>query len=333
MSIALANALANLLVNRRDCYCLQTMAGYVKVQGSLTDEVLARHLNGQVTIGAYQLGLDNTVKYLCFDFDPEHLADTRTAAERLLAMLLEEKEEADGVKRPRIWPSAVLLEASRYPDQSYHVWILFSLPVHARVARWLGLRTLELSGLSPKEVEVFPKQTELTKERPYGNFVKLPLGLHQAARKCSRLLNPKTFEPLPDEALLDCWGISFLEADLAQIMSFEEKRHVQATLTLQKNEKPMKRRDEEKAVRFLAKYWVRGRRNRLEMTFLGFCIKHGVSCESVRRVIERVCDITNDEEKARRLQLVDYHYRNRRNLGTQLVGVSGLREIIREAST
>jgi hypothetical protein len=328
----LALALRRLFVNREDCYCVQKQnGGYVKVDEPLTVNVLQQHVKGELTVGAYQLGTDNTVKYLCFDFDPEHLNDTHEAVRGLLAVIFEKRKEADDVERPRIWRSAVLLEASRYPDPSYHVWVLFSIPVHAKVARWLGLRCLELTGLNPREVEVFPKQTELTSERPYGNFVKLPLGKHQAAGKWSRLLNPENSDPLPNEALLDCWGISFSEADLSKIMSFEEKRHVQATLALAEGCKPLKGKGEEKTVKFLVKYWRKGYRNRLEMAFLGFCIKRGVSYESARRVIERVCELTADEEKAARLRLVDYHYKNRRSLGNKLIAVSGLREIVKEA--
>jgi hypothetical protein len=232
----LALALRGLFVNRDDCYCVQKRDGsYIKVDASLTDDVLQQHLKGELTVGAYQLGVDNTVKYLCFDFDPEHLPNTRGAVQSLLSVLFEKRREADDVERLRIWPNAVLLEASRWPDPSYHVWVLFSIPVHAKVARWLGLRCLEFAGLNPREVEVFPKQTELSEGRRYGNFVKLPLGKHQAAGKWSRLLNQETFEPMPNEVLFDVWGISFSEADIAKIMGFEEKRHVQATLALLEN--------------------------------------------------------------------------------------------------
>jgi len=100
---------------------------------------------------------------------------------------------------------------------------------------------------------------------------------------------------------------------------------------LPRGNKPLRSREEEKAVEFLVKYWRKGQRNRLELAFLGLCIKKGVSCESARRVIERVCDLTTDEEKAARLRLVDYHYQNRRSLGSELIAVSGLRGIVREA--
>ena len=325
----LAGALHSLFVARGDCYAKQLeKGGYVKVEEPLTIEVLTRHLKGELTVGAYQLNGDSFVKWLCFDLDPERLSEPKDAAVKILQVCFEKQEKDE---RPRIWPSAVLAEASRYPDPSYHIWIFFAMPVHAKVARWLGLRILELAELNPRQVEVFPKQSEINNERSFGNLVKLPLGFHRAEKKWSRLLDPETFEPLPNEALLNCWGISFSDVDMAKIMSFEDKKHVQATLSLPQSYKPLKSKEEEQAVKFLAKYWRKGNRNQLELAFLGFCIKKGVSYDSARRIIERICDLTSDEEKAARLKLVDYHYQNRRSLGAKLAGVSWIRQVVREA--
>jgi hypothetical protein len=271
------------------------------------------------------------VKWLCFDLDPERLEDPKASAQRLLQVCFEKSKEEDEVERPRVWPHSVLLEASRFPDPSYHIWILFAVPVPAKVARWLGLRILELASLSPKQVEVFPKQSEITKEQPYGNLVKLPFGFHQVELKWSQALDFETFQPLSSNVLLEKWGLSLSEADLAKILSFEDKRHVQAAFDLPRGNKPLKSGGEEKAVKFLIKYWRKGQRNQLELAFLGYCIKRGVSHESAMRIIARVCDLTRDEEKAARLRLVDYHYQNRRSLGSGLMAVSGLREIVREA--
>jgi hypothetical protein len=327
----LPEALMRFFVNRSDCFCVQKRdGGFVKVDQPLTVEFVNKHLMGEWTVGAYQLDPDNTVKWLCFDLDPEKLVDPEQAAKKIIRVCFEKRKEEDGVERPRIWPHSLLLEASRYPDPSYHVWVLFNVPTYAKVARWLGYRILELGNLTPKEVEVFPKQSELSPERPYGNFVKLPLGKHQAANKWSRVLDPETFQPLPNEALLECFGIAFSEADLAKITAFKEKDSVQVSLKLADFLMPLPSGEEQRAAEFLAKYWARGRRNRLEMAFLGYCLKRGVSYESARRIIERVCDLTNDEERAARLQLVDYHYKNRRGLGGQLAGVSLIREVVKE---
>jgi hypothetical protein len=327
----LSETLIRFFVNRADCFCIQKRDGsFVKVDQPLTAEFVNKHLMGEWTVGAYQLGLDNTVKWLCQDLDPEKLADPEQAAKKIINVCFEKRKEADGVERPRIWPHGLLLEASRYPDPSYHIWILFNMPTYAKVARWLGYRILELASLSPKNVEVFPKQSELSPERPYGNFVKLPLGKHQVANKWSKLLDPETFEPLSNEALLECFGIAFSEAELAKITAFKEKDSVQVSLKLADFLMPLPSGEEQRAAEFLAKYWIKGRRNQLEMAFLGYCLKRGVSYESARRIVERVCDLTGDEEKAARLRLVDYHYKSRRGLGGQLAGLSLIREVVKE---
>jgi hypothetical protein len=320
--------LGDLFVARRDCYCVQLEHGYSKVDEALTDDVLREHIQGKRTVGSYQLTKDNFVKWLSFDLDPEKLSDPRETASKILHTCFEEKEEADGRKRPRIWRKAVLLEASRYADPSYHVWILFEPAILAKVAYWLGFKILELANLNPKEVEVFPKQTQLTIDRPYGNFVKLPLGLHQIERKWSKFLAPSTFEPLSMEMLRHVQRISFSEADLTRIMSFEKKTNVQVTLLSPGKFRPLCDGEEENAVKFLCKYWIHGHRNELEMCFLGLCLNRKVSHESARRIIEEVTLRTGDEDKQQRLGLVNYHYRNRLNVS--LKGKSGIREILGE---
>lgn len=328
----MVEALKTLFVNREDCYCVQNNDGsYTKIEEPLTNEVLERHLKGEITVGSYQLAFDNTVKYLCFDFDPEKLDDPKATVVKLFNALFEIKEEDPDKKRPRVWPYAVMLEASRYDDPSFHAWIFFEPRVPAQVAKWLGFRFLELAGLNPKQIEVFPKQSELSKDRPYGNFVKLPLGLHRKEGKKSRILDYATFEPLPDETLGTFRGLTFSEHDLTRILSLKSKANVQIKFNFPTTFKPLSVREEEKIVKFLCRYWKEGYRNDLEMYFLGFCLKKGVAIESAKRMVEEVVLRTGDNEKAARLALVDYHYKNR--LSTQLKGLSGIREIVRMIKT
>jgi hypothetical protein len=328
---AIINRVFSLFINRTDCYCLQKPDGsYARVEMPLSHDVLISHLNGETTIGAYQLDEDNTVKYLCFDFDPEKLDDPKATVQKLLNVFFETKEEEQGRARPRMWPNTVMLEASRYDDPSFHVWVFFEPCVPAKAARWLGYRCLELAGLNPKQIEVFPKQAELSKDRPFGNFVKLPLGVHRKERKRSRILDHATFEPLPNETLETFRGLSFCEHDLAQILSFKTETHVQVKFTMPTAFKPLSVQDEEKTVEFLCRYWKEGHRNDVEMYFLGLLIKRGVKEDSARRIIAEVCKRTNtasvDTEKA--LAKVGYHYSRR--LTVNLKGLSGLREIVRE---
>lgn len=320
--------LSSLFVNRNDCYCVQLQRGYTRIQQPITDDVLLQHLKGEVTVGSYQLDKDSRVKWLCFDLDPERLEDAKATAQKILAVLLETETDSEGNETPKVWPNCIILEASRYPDPSYHIWLLFLLPAKAKVARWLGLHVLENANVSPKTVEVFPKQEEITADRPFGNFVKLPFGFHQVERKWSRLLDIETFEPSPLEELEDKHGLSFSEKDTAKLEELETKRNVQVTFELPKDFTALSSNEEEKAVRLLCKYWREGARNRLEMYFLGLCLKKGVSFESAKRIISQVAERTNDSEKQARLDLVTYHYRNRADVS--LKGSSGIREIMQE---
>jgi hypothetical protein len=320
-------ALQRLFVNRDDDFAIQKPdTGYLRVGQPLTTEIIQQHVKGKMTIGPYQLNQFNSVKNICFDLDPEKLEDPFATAKTILETLLEEDQD----KRPRIWRKAILLEASRYPDNSAHLWIFFEPLVPAKVAKWLGYRIIELANLNPKQIEVFPKQTKLTEDRPFGNLVKLPLGLHQVERKYSRFLNLDTFKPQSPTCLFATEGISFSEADLQKIMSFQEKQNVQSTFNPPKTFKTLKRGKEARITKFLCSYWKEGQRNRVEMAFLGWCIKRGISPYSATRIIDQVTRLTNDPERYSRLKLVKYHYQNRLNIGPKLLGISGLKQIVEE---
>lgn len=323
------NKLKELFVNRTDCYCIQLKQGYSKVAEPLTDQILFQHLSGEITVGSYQLDSCNYVKWLCFDFDPEKLPDPKKAAEQVLAVLLQKRKEQDGTQTPRVWPNCIILEASRYPDPSYHIWILFLVPVKAKAAKWIGLRLLEMANLNPKQMEVFPKQSELTAEKPYGNFVKLPFGKHQIEGKWSRMLDVETFEPLPSEEIENKHGLSFCEKDLKKLDAMETKRNVQVMFEAPQSFKQLSEADEEQTVQFLIRYWLPGYRNDLTLSFCGMCIKQGIGCESAKRVIKEVCKRagTSSLDTSEFLGKVNYQFTHRLSIGN-LKGASGIRDVV-----
>lgn len=205
--------LYSLFVNRKDDYAQQTKNGkYIRSEQPLTPEVLQRHLKGEITVAAYQLNKENKVKELTFDIDPEHNQDPLGTAKKLVNACLEKK---------RFYPKSVWLEASRYPDPSYHVRILFSIPVLASVARWIGIKLLTFADVNPNTIELFPKQKEIDPDG-FGNCIKLPLGLHQREKKWSKFLDLETLQPLPKEAILEAEGVSFSEKDLEKIVQLAE---------------------------------------------------------------------------------------------------------------
>jgi hypothetical protein len=233
--------------------------------------------------------------------------------------------------QPLIWDNSLILEASRYPDNSYHIWILFMAPVSAKVARWLALRILELAEQNPKHIEVFPKQNEVTAERPYGNFVKLPFGKHQVEQKYSRLLNLDTFEPQPLTELENKTGLSLPEKDQTTIESIQSKTTVQMSFAAPTVTRSVSNKNKQGRINLLSKYWKPGYRNQLVLSFCGYCIKNGYSHQQTKEIIEAVCQKTNTtpQDTTEFLQKVDYQFQNRTTL-SNLKGISGLIEIINE---
>ena len=326
--------LKRLFVNRTDCYCTQHTTGrYQKIDETLTDQHLEQHLNGTITVGSYQLSKQSQVKWFCYDLDPEKLTNPKATAQQILAAIRQKTPAANNPKQPAqplIWDNSLILEASRYPDNSYHIWILFMTPVSAKVARWLALRILELAEQNPKTIEVFPKQNEVTAERPYGNFVKLPFGLHQVEQKFSRLLDLDSFEPLPLSELETKTGLSLPEKDQAAIENQQNKTTVQMSFTAPPPvTRSVSEKNKQQRIDLLAKYWKAGWRNQLVISFCGYCIKNGYSHQQAREIIEAVCQktATSPYDTAEFLYQVDYQFQNRTTLGS-LKGISGLIEVI-----
>ena len=200
-----------LFINRRDTYAVQQRDGsYRRVEGWLTKPVLKRHLAGEITVGAYQINpRNNSVLWLCSDVDPEHVEKPKEATINIY------RECAS-----RFYEKATLIESSRWPDPSFHLWCFFwPVPFLAKAARWLGKKILEHSGVV---VELFPKQDEVNPS-DFGNQMKLPLGFHREKRKWSLFLNPENLEPLQSTCLKDVEGCSFSEKDTKIILQNAEK--------------------------------------------------------------------------------------------------------------
>jgi len=180
--------LRELFITRDDTWARQQADGrYVRIRRSLTDIILHLHLSGEVTVGVYQLNpKTNEVKWVCADIDPERTRNIWGAAKRIY-------EESVNLFNSE----AIMLEASRYPDPSAHVWVCFK-PIPADLAQKMGKHILEKT--KTPEVELFPKQTDVG--GGFGNLVKLPLGLHQREKKWSCILDSNTLTPLPASAIL-----------------------------------------------------------------------------------------------------------------------------------
>ncbi|WP_410950753.1 TOTE conflict system archaeo-eukaryotic primase domain-containing protein [Pseudomonas sp. S1(2024)] len=130
---------------------------------ALTDEVIARHLRGLITIGTYALLFDNTCRFLAADFDEETWRDDVQAYVRA----------ACSVGMP------VYIEVSR-SGEGAHTWIFFETKVTAAAARELGTALVTLTCKSQRQLKLssydrlFPSQ-DVMPSGHLGNLIALPL--------------------------------------------------------------------------------------------------------------------------------------------------------------
>jgi hypothetical protein len=162
--------LYNLFINRNDAYAIQNKNGYIKVDELLDTEIIQEHLNGNKTIGTYQLDNSGNVKWICFDID-SHDAHKQSDAIRDTLKL------CDRLEMYRI-PYVVELSGT---ECSYHIWIFLDecdVSVAYKFGREFAVNI---------DCEVYPKQKYFTLDKPYGNLVKIPSGINKKMENAQRL--------------------------------------------------------------------------------------------------------------------------------------------------
>lgn len=152
---------------------------------------VAAHLRGKETLGIYQLGTDDTVKWICLDVDISKGATFPKGVDPREQVQVHTRALARVLSRLNF---PFLVEDSG--SKGYHLWLFFTDPIAANKAMSLG-RWLEAQADPPDgiHVEVFPKQVSV---RAFGSLVKLPLGVHRKTqRRC--LFVGSDFTPLDDQ--------------------------------------------------------------------------------------------------------------------------------------
>jgi hypothetical protein len=167
--------LVKMVINRPDAYAAQKADGsYLKVKKTVTDNDIKKHLDGKVTIGAYQFNPDNQVKWICFDIDSHAPRNGIETAEEITTRNdIAEKNTEKMCNFLTNNEIPFMLEKSGSPH-SYHIWIFIN-PVDGKIANKFALDIKKESGI---DCEVFPKQATVGKDG-YGNLVKVPLATHQ----------------------------------------------------------------------------------------------------------------------------------------------------------
>lgn len=157
----------------------------------LTDKDVYQHLagrdaDGRDVIGIYPLLPDDTCRFLCADFDEKTYQEDALA----FASVCED------------WRIPVSIERSR-SGKGAHVWMFFSEPIAAALARKLGALILTKAMESRSDLSFvsydrfFPNQDTMPKGG-FGNLIALPLQ-GQARRNGTSVFVDPAFIPYPDQ--------------------------------------------------------------------------------------------------------------------------------------
>ncbi len=176
---------------------------------SFSQEEVRRHLEGRQTIGIYPLLSDETCWLVAIDLDGPTW-----------------REDADALRQSAVQAEVpVLVERSRSGNGA-HVWVLFSRPVAARLARaigsWLLTQAMSRRSISMDSYDrLFPNQDTMP-AGGFGNLIALPLQHARRAEGCTVFLDD-ALDPYADQ-----WAylaaVERLDADRAQTLASECER-------------------------------------------------------------------------------------------------------------
>lgn len=170
---------------------------------------IEEHLRGNKVVGIYPLFPDETSRFLAIDFDNEGWQEDITVVRNCCRNL--------GIP--------VAIERSR-SGQGAHLWIFFSAPIPAALARELGSALLTAAMEKRHQIgfrsydRLFPNQDTMPKGG-FGNLIALPLQ-KEARKRGNTLFLDENLEPYPDQ-----W--QFLSR--VSTLSFEEVNTLVRNLT------------------------------------------------------------------------------------------------------
>lgn len=169
--------------------------GYSPQYSAFDENVLKKHLSGELTVGVYIIRLDNTVNFFVLDIDIKKEVFEKT---------LQSQDTAREIKRKmREFLRELIRIVSQFFDfaieftggRGVHLWFFLETPCEALEIYEFGKIFINyISDKIPSEfsVEFFPKQSSAEK---LGNLVKLPLGVHKKYDNRSFFLS-KELEPV-----------------------------------------------------------------------------------------------------------------------------------------
>lgn len=198
--------LYNKFYSDQDSYALQqTNGSYKRLSGIVTKDLIKKNLINEGSIALYQKNTDQTVNWICYDFDilKKHLNNTsyNTAKKELEKQI---KLFCEFLKKTDI---PFLLEFSG--NRGYHVWIIFGEKIDYSIASEILDKILLKSKIKVNfdliAIDKFPSRKQ--KSSGIGKAVKIPLSKHKKSLKYSYLLNTinetKDINKITKELLID----------------------------------------------------------------------------------------------------------------------------------
>lgn len=270
---------------------------YVPTDEELTNDVLIRHILGDITIAGYTVKDDNTVRFFGWDVDAQDDEQAREAVKRICDFL----------------PILPLIEYSG--GKGYHVLIVLDRDIDASMAHEWANRLCDRLGFpraGKYHVEAYPKQSKLKagqtengRER-LGSALKVPLGTHPRTRKRSCFLS-RDFEEIDAlSALQTIYSADAIQEIMTRILkSAEEEEAI------------------EQLADALAQEMIPGKRHDLTLYLSGFLALRGWKRERAEQLLRKVFEKVNDDEIEDRIRALNDTF-DKHEAGESVAGYSRL---------
>ena len=173
--------------------------GYTPVYEALTPNIVQQHFNGSITVGVYQIKLDNTVSFIAFDVDIkkdvyEEVVSSPERFESAINNCKKAVKEIVNILAQNNINSYIEFSGNK----GFHVWVFLDSPLMARIARHFAIEVIKRVSIEDGvSVEAFPKQS-FVRENKLGNLIKIPYGFHLKTGKQSYFVDGN-FKKIKDQ--------------------------------------------------------------------------------------------------------------------------------------